>query len=154
MSIFHRGKKRNTKVPLPITTEELEDLPYAGDFDLPREEEKLRAVYEHERRGGSFDIRKVFATKGTGAKTIAKIGHFPAYDEVAEIVEVQFGGGTYNIHPSGTARILKTYSVDGPSRYRPGGTRPEKSHVQELKAELEANLLIYAIERFEDDPEL
>ena len=154
MSIIHRGKKRNTKVPPPITTEELEDLPYAGDFDLPREEEKLRAVYEHERRGGSFDIRKVFATKGTRAKTIAKIGHFPAYDEVADMVEEQYGGGTYNIHPAGSARVLKTYIVDGPSRYRPEGTQREKSHVQELKASLEANFLSYAIERLEDDPEI
>ncbi len=154
MSIFHRGKNKNTKATPPITAYELQDLPYADDFDLPREEEKLRAVYEHERRGGSFDIRKVFATKGTRAKTIAKIGHFPAYDEVADMVEEQYGGGTYNIHPSGTARILKTYSVDGPPRFKPGETQLEKSHVQELKASLQAKLLSYAIERLEDDPEL
>ncbi|MCZ6488937.1 MAG: hypothetical protein O7A06_00205 [Acidobacteria bacterium] len=154
MSIFHRRKKNNSKTGPPITAQELQDLPYAGDFDLPREEEKLRAAYEHERAGGNFDIRKVFSAKGTGAKTIAKIGHFPAYHEVTDMVEEQYGGGSYNIHPAGSARILKTYTVEGPSRFKPGGTRPEKSHVQELKAELEANLLIYAIERFEDDPEL
>ncbi len=60
--IFQKGKKNLTKTVPPDTIRELEDLPYAGSFELPREEEKLRAVYEHERAGGSFDIRKVFSS--------------------------------------------------------------------------------------------
>ncbi len=133
MSIFHRGKKKNTKATPPITAHELQDLPYAGDFDLPREEEKLRVVYEHERAGATFDIRKVFAAKGIGAKTIAKIGHFPAHRELADMVEEQYGGGTYNIHPAGSARVLKTYVIDGPPRYRPWEPSGKNLVVRNLK---------------------
>ena len=73
MMIFQKRQKRITKTAPAITAEELEDLPYADNFDLPREEAKLRAVYEHERAGGDFDIRKVFAAKGMRAKTIATV---------------------------------------------------------------------------------
>ncbi|MCH8282192.1 MAG: hypothetical protein IIC96_16090 [Chloroflexi bacterium] len=154
MSIFHKGKKKITKVAAPITTEELEDLPYAGDFDLPREETKLRAVYEHERTGGNFDIRKVFAARGTRAKTIAKVAQFPSHYDLLAMVDETYGGGTYNIHPAGSARVLKTYVVDGPPKYKPGGTQREKTRAQELKAEFEEQALRYALERLEDDPEM
>ena len=98
--IFHTGKKKKADTAPPITFKELEDLPYADNFDLPREEERLRAVYEHERSGGSFDIRKVFSSKGMKGKTIAKISSFPACYELLDMVEESHGGCTYNVHPS------------------------------------------------------
>ena len=40
--MFQKRTKRTSKAAPQITTEELEDLTYADNFDLPREEEKLR----------------------------------------------------------------------------------------------------------------
>ena len=129
----HKVKKGKAKTSPPITIKELDDLPYADNFDLPREEEKLRAVYEHERAGGNFDIRKAFAFKGMRAKTIATVADFPGYFDLVDIVEEQYGGGTYNIHAAGSARVFKTYVLDGPPEFNVGRPQREKSPVQQLQ---------------------
>ncbi len=64
MGIFQRRKQKLKEPVAPITRQELLNLPYAFDFDLPSEESKLRAALDHERAGGAFDIRKVFGSKG------------------------------------------------------------------------------------------
>ena len=150
----HKVKKGKAKTSPPITIKELDDLPYADNFDLPREEEKLRAVYEHERAGGNFDIRKAFAFKGMRAKTIATVADFPGYFDLVDIVEEQYGGGTYNIHAAGSARVFKTYVLDGPPEFNVGRPQREKSPVQRLKEELEVEAVHRLREMAEEDPKL
>ncbi len=52
--MFNRRKQKRSKAAPPITFEDLEALPYADNFDLPREEAKLKEVYEHDRSGGAY----------------------------------------------------------------------------------------------------
>lgn len=152
--IFQKRKKKIARTEPTITTEALEDLPYADNFDLPREEAKLRAVYEHDQMGGNFDIRKVFGSKGMRARTITTVAHFPAYNKVEDIVEEHWGGGTYNIHPAGSPRVFKTYYIDGPPRYGPEKPPREKSAVQKLKEELDDLAVQQIREMLADDPEM
>ena len=150
--IFQKRKKNLTKGVPPITAKELADLSYADNFELPREEEKLRAVYEHERAGGSFDIRKVFSSGRFKGRTIATVANFPS--DLVDMVEEQYGGGTYNIHPAGGPRVFKTYVIDGPSKYRLPGAQREKTTAQKLKEQFEEQAFSYALERLEEDPEM
>ena len=151
--IFQKGKKKSTKSIPPITNKQLADLPYADNFELPREEEKLRAVYEHEQAGGDFDIRKAFSSKGMRSKTITTVANFPAYYDLVDLVEEQYGGGSYAIHPAGGASVLKTYILDGPPRFRPEKPQREKTAAQKLKEQFEEQALSYALDRLEDEAE-
>ena len=91
-------------------------LPYASEFELPREEARLRAVYEHERRGGNFVVRKQYSNKGRTSREIATLDKFPVFDELLQAVEEQYGGGTYNVCPANSQKVLKSYVVDGPPK--------------------------------------
>ena len=80
----------------------LRSLPYAIEFDWQngREYKKLVTVYYHEREAGNFVVRK-----GLGDRKIHRHGpiilemdHFPTYDELADEVQEEYGGGTYNIY--------------------------------------------------------
>ena len=150
--MFNRRKQKRSKAAPPITFEDLEALPYAVNFDLPREEAKLKSVYEHDRSGGNFDIRKVFASKGVTSKTIATVDHFPDYFDLVNMVEQQFGGGTYNVHPAGRPRVFKTYIIDGPPVYKVDRPQREKSPLQKLKDDLEEAALLKLQELVEQDP--
>ncbi len=123
MGIFQRRKQKHKAPVAPITQRELLNLPYAFDFDLPREEWKLRAVHDHERAGGVFHIRKVFGTKGARARIIMTIGHFPDIEELAEMVGEMYGGGAYSVHPAGSPKVFKKYEVDMPSKFLTGGPK-------------------------------
>ncbi len=92
------------------------ELPYASEFELPREEARLRAVFEHERRGGNFVIRKPYSNKGRTSREIATLDRFPVYDELVQAVEELYGGGTYNISPTNSQKVLKSYVVEGPAK--------------------------------------
>jgi hypothetical protein len=92
------------------------ELPYASEFELPREEARLRAVYEHERRGGNFVIRKPYSNKGRTSRELLTLDRFPLYDEVVQAVEELYGGGTYNVSPVNSQKVLKSYAIDGPAK--------------------------------------
>ena len=152
--MFNRRKQKRSKAAPLITLEEFEHLPYADNFELPREEAKLRSVFEHERAGGSFDIRKVFASMGVNRKTINTVAHFPSYWELADIVENQYGGGTYNIHPAGSPRLFKTYVIDGPPKFKVDGPKREKSHLQKMIEDLEEAAVRSLCELAHEDPRI
>ena len=131
---FRRGQEEEN-VRLVQRQEEYEpdysDVPYAGEFELPREASKLRAVWEHERAGGSFVIRKQYTSKGRASREIATLDRFPSYDDIVAAVEEMYGGGTYNVYAMQTNRLLKTYVVEGVSRAlnlrEAGRTKPATS---------------------------
>jgi hypothetical protein len=153
MGIFSKRKKKFSAQAAQSSLEGLQDLPYAFEFDLPREEQKLRAVLEHEKSGGNFDIRKGFNRRGVGSRTIMTIAHFPTYDQLVRMVEEEFGGGTYSIHPAGGPRVFKTYFLDGPSRFLARGPK-EKTPRQVLKERIEEQSYQYLEEQMEWHPEI
>ena len=122
MRIFQKRTKKTAKHLAPLTINELEDLPYADDFDLPDEEKKLRALHEYVSAGAEagYDIRKVFNAKGMGARTVMTVHEFPTSKKLEGLVEEMYGGGTYRVHQGGSPRVFKTYHVDGPARFRVG----------------------------------
>jgi len=89
-------------------------------------------VIDHLRAGGSFEIRKVFDSKGARSKVIMVIAHYPEFDELAEMVEEMYGGGCYSTHPAGSAKVLKKYTIDSPSRFLTGGPK-QKSPREAIK---------------------
>ena len=122
MGLFDRFRRGNDERPVRLVRPEEEyepdysDIPYAGEFELPREAAKLRAVWEHERSGSSFVIRKQYASKTNARREIATLDRFPLYDDIVQAVEEEYGGGTYNVYGAQTNRLLKSYVVEGPSR--------------------------------------
>jgi len=134
---FGKQEQKKAKAAPMITFEELEELEYSENFDLPREEDKLRAVYYHRRAGGRFDIRKVFVSNGMKIKTIATVAHFPSYVDLLDLVEDQYGGGTYRIHAAGSPRVFMTYVINGPPTYKVDKPQREKSPAQKRKEKFE-----------------
>lgn len=63
------------------------------------------------------------------------IAHFPNFEELAEMVEEMYGGGTYAIHAAGSPKVFKKYEVDSPSKFLTGGPK-QKSVIQIKKDEL------------------
>ena len=124
LSRFRRGDSREPVRLLAHDNDEDEfidsfdpsELPYASEFELPREEARLRAVYEHERRGGNFVIRKPYSNKGRTSRELLTLDRFPLFDEVVQAVEELYGGGTYNVSPANSQRVLKSYAVEGPPK--------------------------------------
>ena len=92
------------------------DLPYASEFELPREEARLRAVYDHEQAGGNFVVRKQYSNKGRATREIATLDKFPVFEELLAAVEEMYGGGTYNVCPANSQKVLKSYVIDGPPK--------------------------------------
>ena len=134
---FGKQQQKEAKAAPTITYEKLEELEYSENFDLPREEDKLRAIYFHQRSGGKFDIRKVFVSKGMRIKTIATVARFPTYFDLQDLVEEQYGGGTYRIHAAGSPRLFMTYVINGPPTYNVDKPPTQKSPAQKRKEELE-----------------
>jgi hypothetical protein len=131
---FRRGQEDesvNLVRPQQDYEPDYSDVPYAGEFELPREASKLRAAWEHERAGGSFVIRKQYTSKGRASREIATLDRFPTYDDIVQAVEEMYGGGTYNVYAMQTNRLLKTYVVEGTSRAlnlrEAGRTKPATS---------------------------
>ena len=92
------------------------DLPYAAEFELPREEARLRAVFEHEQSGGNFVVRKQYSNKGRTSREIATLDKFPVFEELFAAVEEMYGGGTYNVCPANSQKVLKSYVIEGPPK--------------------------------------
>ena len=144
MRLFQKRSKKTNKDLALLSMKQLEDLPYADEFDLPDEEGKLRALYEYESAGaeGGYDIRKVFNSKGMGARTVMTVDDFPTLEKLEELVEAMYGGGIYRIHPAGSPRVFKTYHVDGPPRFLVGEPK-EKTPGLALKEKVEEAALAY-----------
>ena len=127
MGIFDRFRRDNSSEQVrlvrgfedgydPFDSFDPAELPYASEFELPREEARLRAVFEHERRGGNFVIRKPYSNKGRTSRELATLDRFPVYDELVQAVEELYGGGTYNVSPANSHKVLKSYVVEGPAK--------------------------------------
>ncbi len=124
------NKRGKGQQPKPSSKAEDCDL-YADEvgnsyeFELPEEENNLKRTWEHQKVGGEFVVRKSFNSKGIKNRRIAGLLHFPSEEDVMDLVEDQFGGGDYTIHPGNSPRVLKTYHLPGPSKFLIDGPKPK-----------------------------
>lgn len=96
--------------------ETLADLPYAGEFDLDREQHKPYKVWQHEQAGGNFVVRKQRINKPVPDR----FDHFPTYEEAKDAVEKDPGGGNYGIYADDGLVGLNHQNIPAPSRYLEG----------------------------------
>ena len=135
------SKRRKGQQPKPASKVEDYDLYVDGvdnsyAFERPEEEDNLKRTWEHQKVGGEFVVKKSFHSKGIKNRRIAGLLHFPSEEEVMDLVEDQFGGGAYTIHPGNSPRVLKTYHLPGPSKYLIDGPKP-KTPKQILKESMD-----------------
>ncbi len=147
------NKSRKGQQPKPASKLEDYDLYVDGvdnsyAFELPEEEDNLKRTWEHQKVGGVFVVRKSFHSKGIKNRRIAGLDHFPSEEEVMDLVEDQFGGGAYTIHPGNSPRVLKTYHLPGPSKFLIYGPKP-KTPKQIMKESMDEELR----RCMEEDPE-
>lgn len=136
MRIFQRKRmKRDPQSNIaPDYLDELRGLPYAEDFDLPREAAKLARVYEHDMSGGSFEVRKTMAGRTRNSPIVAIFDEFPSETHVLGAVYENYGGGQYSIHLQGQPGPIKTFNFPGRSKFHSQGP-PPKTVRQELQDE-------------------
>ena len=131
MSIFQRKGKRCSPVSKisPEYLAELQRLPYAEDFDLPREAERLARVHKHDLEGGSFEVRKIM---GKHSPVVIPFDEFPSESQILEAVFQDFGGGRYSVHLKGQPGAIKSFNFPGRSTFHAEGV-PPKTQRQELQ---------------------
>lgn len=136
MGIFQRKRtKKNPRSNIqPDYLDELRGLPYAEDFDLPREAAKLARVYEHDISGGSFEVRKTMAGRTKHSPVVAVFSEFPSETQILEAAYESYGGGQYSILLKGQPGPIKTFNFPGRSKFHSQGP-PPKTGRQELQDE-------------------
>ena len=138
-----RGKGQQPKPSFKVEDYDLyaDEVGNSYEFELPEEEDNLKRTWEHQKVGGEFVVRKSFHSKGIKNRRIAGLIHFPSEEEVMDLVEDQFDGGAYTIHPGNSPRVLKTYHLPGPSKFLIYGPKPKtvkqimKESIDQLAAE-------------------